>query len=289
MSAAGRGESAGAERWRTEIDPVLMEELSRLNNELATAQRELARNNAELARLNAQKNALLGIAAHDLRNPLDVIASYSRFLLEDDGLAEDERERFLRRIMKSSEFMRGLVDELLDYARIEAGRLELDRQACDVAALVEENVALNGVIAEARGLRIVLERGEAARARVDVSKIEQVLNNLIGNAVKFSPPGGTITVRVGADGAGVVIEVRDQGPGIAPEAIERIFEPFEKGGAVPRGGDKGAGLGLAIVRHIVHGHDGRISVSSRPGGGSLFQIHLPAACADASAGERTRS
>lgn len=143
------------------------DELSRLNNELATAQRELAKKISQLARLNEQKNHFLGIAAHDLRNPLDVILTYSRFLLEDaDGALDPRHARFIRTIRSSSDFMLSLVDDLLDIAKIEAGRLELDLSRVDLAALVRRNVSLQRVLAERKGIGIDLEE-DGGEIRVD--------------------------------------------------------------------------------------------------------------------------
>lgn len=257
----------------------LYAELSRLNNELATAQRELARSNAELVRLNEQKNQLLGIAAHDLRNPLGIILTYSGFLLDEAaGRLDREHAAFLHIIQRSSDFMLTLVNDLLDVAKIEAGRLDLDRRPVDLAALVERNVALNRTLAGKKGIRVLFATaGDLPRLPLDGVRIEQVLNNLIGNAVKFSPPGTTVEVRLEPAGDGrVCLAVRDQGEGVPAEALDRIFRPFERGHAAGTGGEKGAGLGLAIVKKIVEGHGGEIRVESGgERGGSTFSILLP--------------
>ncbi|HKV09327.1 MAG TPA: ATP-binding protein [Thermoanaerobaculia bacterium] len=253
------------------------DELSRLNNELATAQRELARKNAELARLNDQKNQFLGIAAHDLRNPLDVILTYSRFLLEDAGETLDpQHTRFIRTIRSSSSFMLNLVEDLLDVSKIEAGRLELDLARVDLAALVRRNVELHRVLAEKKEIGIDLEEeGGEVPMVLDPAKIEQVLNNLIGNAVKFSPPGRRVLVRLTGQGEGAVIAVHDQGPGIPAHEMDKLFRPFEKTSVRSTGGEKGAGLGLTIVKNIVSGHGGEIRVESTVGEGAAFYVSLP--------------
>lgn len=260
------------------------DELSLLNNELATSQRELARSNADLERLNRQKNELLGIAAHDLRNPLQVILIYSQFLIEEAaGSLDPKHLEFMRAIRRSSEFMLRLVDDLLDMARIEAGTLELNLAPVDLGRLVERNVALNRVLAEPKGTRIELYGangdGTAGDMVLDPAKIEQVLNNLIGNAVKYSPPGSTVEVRLAAADDGASIAVRDQGEGIAAEEMDRLFEPFRTGQARATSGEGSAGLGLAIVKRIVEGHRGEIRVEPADGGGSVFQVFLPRAFA----------
>lgn len=264
------GEAAGR-------DSPDFDELSRLNNELATAQREVTQKNAQLARLNDQKNQFLGIAAHDLRNPLEVILTYSDFLLQDASCMEPQQAELVRTIRSSSEFMLSLVNDLLDVSKIEAGRLDLDLARADLGALVHRNVSLNRVLAERKGIEIALkETGDEIPMVLDPAKIEQVLNNLIGNAVKFSPPGSRVLVQVARGGENVEIAVRDQGPGIPAHEMDKLFRPFEKTSVRSTGGEKGAGLGLAIVKNIVTGHRGEIRVESRAGEGTAFFVTLPA-------------
>jgi len=262
---------------RPDRDTYLYEELSRLNNELATAQRELAKKNAELGRLNDLKNQFLGIAAHDLRNPLEVILAYSDFLLnEADTKLDAQQVGFIHKINSSSEFMLALVNDLLDISRIEAGRLELDLSPIDVAALVSRNVSLNRVLAAKKEIDISLEHDESVgRMMLDAPKIEQVLNNLIGNAIKFSPPGSRVEVKLARFDERVIISVTDEGPGISPEELEKLFRPFERGRAQSTAGEKSTGLGLAIVKRIITGHGGDIRVESATGKGAVFSVSLP--------------
>jgi signal transduction histidine kinase len=265
----------------------LYDELSHLNNELATTQRELAKKNAELARLNEQKNQFLGIAAHDLRNPLEVILTYSEFLLEDAApVLGPEQTGLIHTIRSSSEFMLRLVEDLLDVTRIEAGRLELDLAPADLPAIVAANVRRNRVLAAKKGIEISLRSaGEIPPMSLDIAKIEQVLDNLIGNAVKFSPPGSPVEVRLDTEADQVVLAVRDQGPGIPADLLGKLFEPFTRAHVRGTGGEKGAGLGLAIVKRIVTGHGGEIRVESEPGHGATFQVCLP--LSQATGGGRT--
>jgi signal transduction histidine kinase len=252
----------------------LYDELSRLNNELATTYRELAKRNAELARLNELKNQFLGFAAHDLRNPLEIILTYSDFLLEDAGpVLPPEQVDLVHTIRSSSRQMLRLVEELLDVSRIESGRLELDLEPVDLPALVQSNVERSRVLAAKKEVDIHLAADRSLpRLRLDGPKMEQVLDNLIGNAVKFSPPRSPVEVRVGREEERAVISVEDHGPGIPSDFLGKLFEPFARGG---HRGTKGAGLGLAIVKNIVSGHGGEIRVESQPGQGSTFQVCLP--------------
>ncbi len=258
-------------------DDSVYEELSRLNNEMANLQREMAKKNAELEKLNSQKNRLLGMAAHDLRSPLDVILTYSEFLEAEAATVLDEEQReFVTTIKETSEFMLRMVTDLLDVAAIEAGQLNLDRQRVDLARLIGRNVALNRVIAAKKEIAVVFEPpAGAVEISLDAGKIEQVLNNLIGNAIKFSHRGTQVTVRLIGTPEEVTVVVRDQGQGIPAEELSRLFKPFSKASVRSTGGEKCAGLGLAIVRRIVEGHGGRIKVESEVGKGTTFSFTLP--------------
>jgi signal transduction histidine kinase len=264
-------------RLRDDDDSGLYDELSRLNNELVTAQRELAKKNAELGRLNDQKNQFLGMAAHDLRNPLSAILTLSEFLLDKKlNVTPAEQEEFIRRIRSSSEYMVKLVNDLLDISKIEAGKLVLDLEASDLPAIIENNVALNRILADKRQVELTLFQDTGIpRMMLDSAKIEQVLDNLIVNAIKFSPAGGTVEVRLDKSEADVTISVSDQGPGIPEEEFHKLFTPFEKTSTKSATKEKGTGLGLAIVKKIVSGHQGKIWVESQVGKGSTFHVTLP--------------
>ncbi|MGD8491788.1 MAG: HAMP domain-containing sensor histidine kinase [Anaerolineae bacterium] len=253
------------------------DELSRLNNELVNLQRELTKRNIELERLNRLKNQFVGTAAHDLRSPLSIIWSYSDFLLRDlSDLLSEQHLEFLSIIQSSSEFMLNMVDELLDLTAIESGNLNLALQPTDLAALVDHNVKLNSVLAEQKQMQLTF-RNEADLAPLvlDPDKIEQVLNNLVSNAIKFSYPGGPVEVRLYEQGGEAVISVRDEGQGIPQDELEQLFQWFGKTSVRGTQGESSSGLGLAIARRIVAGHQGRIWVDSEEGHGSTFYLALP--------------
>jgi signal transduction histidine kinase len=270
-------EGAELARSAVERDSVLYDELSRLNNELANLQRQLAKQNVELERLNEQKNEFLGMAAHDLRNPLSIIGAYSDFVIDEAAdVLSDEHMGFLSVIRRSSEFMLRLVDDLLDFAEIEAGQLQLDLHSVGLIALVERNVALNQVLAARKQIELVISHdGGISDIWVDGPKIEQILNNLIGNAVKFSPPGSTVQVRLDCENDRAVISVKDEGPGIPANERDRLFQPFSRTSVKGTGGEKSTGLGLAIVRRIVRGHGGEIWAESELEQGATFYVSLP--------------
>lgn len=260
------------------------ESLEKSNRDLVQAHEELAHKNAELRRLNEEKNGFLGMAAHDLRNPLGVIMGYSDFLLmmHSKTMKKEELE-IIEMIRSSSKFMRSLINDLLDISTIESGRLKLDMGSTDIVRLVEANVGLNVVLAAQKQMTLDLEiAGKVPRVDADARKVEQVLNNLISNAIHYAPRGTGIRVRVGhvvpaAGPAEVRISVKDEGPGIAPEDVAKLFRPFGRARTVSTGGERSTGLGLAIARRIMEGHGGRIWVESEPGHGSTFFVAFPIA------------
>lgn len=270
-------ESVDLARNHADRDSALYDELGRLNNELANLQRELAKKNAELERLNEQKNQFLGIAAHDLRNPLNAILMYSEFLLDEASEALDEEQlEFVSIIRSSSEFMLRLVNNLLDVAKIESGKLQLDLASTDLKSLVERNISVNRALASRKQIELSLTCvGDIPTLVVDPSKIEQVLNNLVTNAIKFSEPGSAVKVLLEEKETQVILSVRDHGPGIPPEELDKLFQPFQKTSVRATGGEQSTGLGLAIVRKIVQGHQGEIWVESERGKGSVFYVSLP--------------
>ncbi|HWR98183.1 MAG TPA: HAMP domain-containing sensor histidine kinase [Candidatus Methanoperedens sp.] len=232
----------------------------------------------ELESLNRQKNEFVGIAAHDLRSPLAVIEMYASFLLGGPArrLSEQERE-FLRVIALQSRFMLNLINDLLDVTRIESGHLDLRPAAADFGLFVRRIAGLQAMLAERRRIEVVVE-GESGPclATFDPSRMEQVLNNLIGNAVKFSADGTRVVVRVECTATAIRTSVADQGPGIAPEELRTIFKEFHRGSARPVAGERSTGLGLAIARRIVEAHGGAIGVESEIDRGSTFFFTLPA-------------
>ncbi|RQD75706.1 MULTISPECIES: HAMP domain-containing sensor histidine kinase [Desulfonatronospira] len=264
-----------------ELNHLETEELRRnlvqLNNEFSNLNRELQKKNIELTKLNELKNHFLGMAAHDLRNPLGAIRNLSEFLLEEarDSLS-DEYIQFLELIHTSSNFMLSLLDQLLDIARIEAGKLELDFQSTDLISLIKSVVDINKILAEKKKIQIRLEHFETIPyVELDSMKIEQVMHNLLSNAIKFSPEGNLIKVHVFLSGEHVTVAVTDKGPGIPEEDIQKLYQPFTKTSVKTPEGEKSTGLGLAIVHKIILGHMGKIWVESKVDQGTTFFFSLP--------------
>jgi PAS domain S-box-containing protein len=245
---------------------------------------ELEQKNAELVRLNEEKNSFVGMAAHDLRNPLCVILGYSDFLLimRSSELAEEDAE-IIEQIRSSSHFMLSLINDLLNISTIESGKLTLDRTLVDLGELTVANVRCNTVLAARKGMRLMCEVDrDLPRVLVDAHRVEQVLSNLISNAVQYSFPETSIEIAVRQQPGEVVISVTDHGQGIAPRDVGKLFKPFGRATSVSTGGETSTGLGLAIARRIVEGHGGRIWVESELGKGSTFFVAFPVEAASAS-------
>jgi signal transduction histidine kinase len=259
------------------IDTSLYDEIGRLNNELTTAQRELTKKNFQLSKLNEQKNQFLGMAAHDLRNPLSIILMYSDFLIEEAAeVLDDEQKEFLQIIHSSSDFMLKLIDDLLDVSKIESGKLELELESTDIIDFIEHNLALNRVIANKKQISIDFTHKKHTKPllMIDRAKIDQVLNNLISNALKFSSPGSKVEVHMVKSDDEIVVSVEDHGQGIPEDEVHKLFKPFSKTSIQGTAGEKSTGLGLSISKRIIDGHGGKIWVESKFGKGSTFSFSL---------------
>ena len=241
------------------------------------AEEALRQSNVQLRELNNQKNEFLGMAAHDLRNPIAVIQNSSLILsrYSSENLSLKQKE-FLKKIYDTSKFMLELLNSLLDISKIESGKLELEISKNNYPDFVTKNVEFNKFFATEKGMSIdsVLSN-DIPPLDFDKNKIEQVLNNLISNAIKYSHPNTTIRIEVLRQQDFVVTKVIDQGQGIPENELTHVFKPFQKASTKPTAGEKSTGLGLAIVKKIVEGHQGFIGVESEVGKGSTFFFRLP--------------
>jgi len=234
--------------------------------------------NRKLEVADTAKNRFLGMAAHDLRNPLVVVRGFAEFLRDGTGgpLTVEQLD-LVATIHTSSCAMLKMVNELLDVAAIEAGEIKLDVQLHDLAALVARSVQLAGFEAAKKRTRIVfMPPAGLPRVRLDADKVKQVIDNLLSNAAKYSPPGSTITVDLHTRAGECGFSVRDQGPGIPEKERGRLFTDFGRLSAVPTGGETSTGLGLAICRKIVEAHHGAIAAENLLEGGCAFRVTLAA-------------
>jgi len=251
--------------------------LSRTRRELVSAleSARVARDHAESA--SRIKVSFLRMVSHELCTPLTALKLNLERLRRDREGALSERQRdILRRMKASSDRLLELIESLLEYARIESGRLSVVVEPCDLAGLAGDVLEELSEQAMAKGIALSLRvRGALPPLWSDGRLLRLVLLNLVGNAVKFTERGG-VEIAMGFAGGEHWVRVRDSGPGIPPEARERIFEPFEQMEPIWNKHTRGVGLGLAIVRDTVGALGGRIDLSSRVGVGTTFTVTLPA-------------
>jgi len=248
-------------------------------NDANNLSRELQKKNAQLTRLNALKNQFMGMAAHDLRNPLAIILGYSEFLFVDpDNVLSDKSASLMLKIKNSSQFMLNLLNDLLDVSKIESGNLVLRLELTDIQPLVQSYIELNQVLASNKKIELRYHRSnDLPQVNIDPPKIEQVFNNLLSNAVKYSWCETVVNVEIVHRDTQVIVSVCDQGQGIPSEELQRIFQPFQTVAAKGTAGEKSTGLGLMIAQKIVTAHGGEIWAESSVGKGATFFFSLPAA------------
>lgn len=236
---------------------------------------------AELA--TRERERLLAVVAHDLRNPLSVVAMYAEMVraartaaAEDEpGDEDDPMCQALETIHRTTTGMQALVEDLLDAATVHEGAIKLHLEEHDAGALFAQAEQMLRPLAATRGVTLEVvgdAHGTNARVRADAGRLGQVLSNLVGNAIKFSPREGTVRVSWSAGEDGLTVRVADEGEGIAPHALPHLFSAYWQGDGTDR---RGAGLGLWIARAIVEGHGGEIGVESAPGRGATFRFTLP--------------
>jgi signal transduction histidine kinase len=230
-----------------------------------------------LAEMDRRKNDFLAMLAHELRNPLGAIANAS-YILEQCEPADPQMERAVTIIRRQIQHLVRMIEDLLDVSRITRGKVELRREPLDLGVVVAHAVETARPLAEAKQqtLREALA-SEPLPLNGDATRLEQVLSNLLRNAVKFTRQGGTIEVSLARDGgAEAVVTVRDDGIGIAPDLLPRVFDLFAQGEQTLDRAGAGLGIGLTLVRRLVEMHGGRVKAASAgPGQGSEFEVRLP--------------
>jgi signal transduction histidine kinase len=271
------------------------DELGQVAERLADASRLLAERAAETRRArdeaeaaNHAKTEFLSRSSHELRTPLNAILGYAQVLsldlegrdLEGRDLERRESHAHAQRIVSAGRHLLGLISELLDIAKIEAGHLDLAPEAVPVADLIAEAAALVQPNAEARGVRLRIQADDAMAVRADAQRLRQVLVNLLSNAIKFNRERGEVRVVAARDGDRVRIGVCDQGPGVPVELRAKLFVPFERLG-VERSAVEGTGIGLALSKRLVEAMDGEIGFGDAVGGGAEVWVALPATAATA--------
>ncbi len=276
--------SPGTDAWVIEDitrSRAIEREVVEVSRELHHANRELAGLRDRLISERADREELLTVVSHELRTPVTVISGYNRLLLSEEvGPLNEEQRRFLEESDKGCRRLSDFIGNLIEASAAERGVGVLEVCSDSLTPVIADVVASLRPLLEARGARVRLDVDpEASRARFDRVRVEQILTNLIGNAIKYASAGGRIdieTCRIRSEGRDFVeVAVCDDGPGVAPEYRERIFQAYVRVGA--EGGASGLGLGLAICKRLVEAHGGGINVTEREGGGSRFAFTLPLA------------
>ena len=265
-----------AERNRFELNasPLLS---SRRDGELVEGAVAVIHDITELERLESVRRDFVSNVSHELKTPLTAIRGYVETLLDADPIDGPTRGRFLRKIRRQSSRLGALVSDLLILSRIESST-EPPEKILDLRSAAGEVLSLLGPASEERGLELVAEfPDEAVEVLGEEEAIRQALSNLVDNAVKYSSAGGRVVVRLQAENGRAALEVEDEGPGIAGEHLDRIFERFYRADRARSRELGGTGLGLAIVKNVARRHGGGVDVESERGRGSTFRLWLPAA------------
>ena len=246
----------------------------RARGEAENAQRLLAEQNKQLVEADKLKDEFVALISHDLRTPLTSIIGYLELTLDDGNLTEAQRN-YLTIVDRNADRLLHLVNDLLFVARLEAGELDLHADNLDLVAIVRQSVAEAEPRAAAKGIELSCTVDGPVPVRGDKGRMFQLLDNLVSNAIKFTPEGGDVRVSLGPSNGVARLEVSDTGIGIAADEQKRLFQRFFRASTANEKQIPGTGLGLYIARAIVEAHGGSISVQSRPGSGTSFQIELP--------------
>ena len=277
-SAGVQGGSAGVEiaarKFELNASPLLS---SREDGERVEGAVAVIGDISELERLEGIRRDFVSNVSHELKTPLTAIHGYVETLIESEEMDLETRARFLHKVRAQSSRLSALVSDLLTLSRIESS-VEAPDQILDLRQPVDEVLSLLRPTGEARGLELIAECPDRpVTVRGEEEAIRQALSNLVDNALKYSATGGRVLVRLHAANGRAVLEVRDQGPGIGAEHLDRIFERFYRADRARSRELGGTGLGLSIVKNVVQRHGGGVEVESEPGRGATFRFWLPTA------------
>ena len=266
------GTAAHLEDLNVELEQQ-MDEVQRLSENLHRSNLSLAKARDVAEEASRAREEMLGVVAHDLRNPLNTVMMTTQLFADIEPTGE-RRDQLLGVILRSAKRMNRLIEDLLEVVRQESGSMKLDVEEVPVASLLAQTAEMFQASAIEKGISFRVEDAPPGLAvKADSERMMQVLSNIVGNALKLVARGGSVVVKCESKGAEAVFSVADSGPGIAGEDLHKLFEKFWQRG---RTDTRGVGLGLSIARGIVEAHGGRIWVESKVGDGSTFYFTLPA-------------
>jgi signal transduction histidine kinase len=271
---------------------LLRSETSQATSKLHEEAELLAQQNEGLRQLDRMKDEFIAIISHELRTPLSSITGYLELVLDDAHLLTRDHQEFLTVISRNVDRLTLLANDLLLLAAAENGTLALATSDFELSTLLEEaaNAARPHAADQQIALRLEVEVDGQTQLHADRPRLAQLLDNLISNAIKFTPAGGSVTLRTLRGGDHVIVEVEDSGIGVAADELPRLFDRFYRARTATDGNVGGTGLGLAIAKTIADAHDAALEVTSELGGGTTFRLRLPpAALAVADAEPRVRS
>lgn len=260
--------------------------LAALNEEVTQQKKELAIANEHLKRHQEEQNLFLGMAAHDLKDPLASVLGLADLLMDEGGdMPMEECHQFIRQIHVTCERALGFIGKMLDYNRLDLGKVSVCRVPCKVAEIATSVVSFYERAAKAKNISLSASLEAEPCLEADPELLRQVIENLVSNAVKYTPPGGKVLVRVeelqvpepggkGISRPACKLSVSDSGPGIPAKALHRLFMPFARLGPVPTGGESSTGLGLAIVKRLSDLLGARLEFCNLPEGGACFEVFL---------------
>ena len=282
VSSVVKGEMLGIDEVMTILDETSQvieysRRLEQKRRELEAATRELQEANERLRELDRLKDEFVSTVSHELRTPLTSIRSFSEILLDNPDMDVSQRCEFLGIIVKESERLTRLINEILDIAKMESGRLEWHMESLNLQTLVQHAVHATSQLFRDKYVELEVELGDTPAETIgDNDRLTQVVINLLSNAVKFcAEEEGRVMIRLRHMDDHARIEVKDNGPGIPQDQLESIFEKVHQVSSQQAGKPKGTGLGLSISRRIVEHHGGRIWAESEPDQGACFVVELP--------------
>ncbi|MDA8403198.1 MAG: response regulator [Desulfobacteraceae bacterium] len=238
-------------------------------------ERKLLEKQRELTNNNQMKNKFIGIVAHDLRNPLISIRGFSELLIKDSQNFTSEQNEFLDIIHTTSRNMLAMINDLLDISRIESGNMLLDLQPGALKVMILERIQIVSLQAAKKHITIHKDLSTIPEIVFDHHRMGQAVDNLVTNAIKFSPSGSNVYIKLKKVKSNVHFDVTDEGPGIPQEEQHLLFSEFHRLSVRPTGGETSTGLGLTIAKKIIEAHNGKIEFESREGRGSTFRLILP--------------